>query len=219
MHQEGKVGMRNIACTLSATVFVVAVLASCRTDGAGSRTRSGDCARNVSTSAGGGPESCRAEAAHGQDLGTYATNIWKTVSSYIPRFEHFATNNKHAAWIANVRATRLETWRRDMTNDLLLASATNGLKSSAYFTATNAQLASTIATLALPVAASSVTNAVVAGYVCTPAGAADMANEAVERKLQGRVFDFSDVKGLYVAMSNVVSAMGGSVTNFPSFKE
>lgn len=37
--------------------------------------------------------------------------------------------------------------------------------------------------------------------------------------LEGKVFDFSDIKGLYVAVSNVVDALGGTVKNFPTFQE
>ena len=38
---------------------------------------------------------------------------WRTVSTYIPYLEHYATNNYKAARIANERVGKLEKWRRD----------------------------------------------------------------------------------------------------------
>ena len=38
---------------------------------------------------------------------------WRTVSTYIPYLDHYATNNYKAARIANERVTNLEKWRRD----------------------------------------------------------------------------------------------------------
>jgi len=129
-----------------------------------------------------------------QDIGTFATNIWITLDSYIGYFERYATNNYLAARLANYRAQRLEYWKKTVSNELLLANASaDELKRSAYFTDQNEQLVSTITNL--------------------------VPSNAMEKKLQGRVFDLSDSKGLYFAISNIVTEMGGSVSGFPSFKE
>lgn len=38
-------------------------------------------------------------------------------------------------------------------------------------------------------------------------------------RLAGQTFDFADLRGLYVAVSNLAAALGGTVTNFPSFQQ
>lgn len=37
--------------------------------------------------------------------------------------------------------------------------------------------------------------------------------------LSGQTFDFSEVRGIYLALSSIITIMGGSVSNFPSFNQ
>ncbi len=37
--------------------------------------------------------------------------------------------------------------------------------------------------------------------------------------LSGQTYDFSDMRGVYLSLSNIIIQMGGTVTNFPSFQQ
>lgn len=37
--------------------------------------------------------------------------------------------------------------------------------------------------------------------------------------LSGQTFDFSEVRGLYLALSSIITIMGGSISNFPTFNQ
>ena len=55
----------------------------------------------------------------------------------------------------------------------------------------------------------------VTGY--TLKGQEDMT--IVTRPLTGKVYDFSTLSGMYIAVSNIVDALGGSITNFPAISQ
>lgn len=76
------------------------------------------------------------------------TSLTATARAYIPWLENYATNNYHAAWLANARVSYLEQWAASVSNQLLLADAPpDGLRYSHYFTASNGLLVATVNTM------------------------------------------------------------------------
>jgi len=125
---------RMIVRTLLAVAFVTSMFMAFRSYGADQKARLGGRTLGTPSSTLRRLKSGRATAVSNQDLGTFATNIWITLDSYIGYFENYATNNYQAARLANYRAKRLEFWQWAVSNQLLLADApADGLKRSAYF--------------------------------------------------------------------------------------